>query len=104
MLRAKKSSASASLLELNPVTPLFVDIQFAARQLGVSIFAVRNLCWNKLLTPVRQGRKYLFTSAMLTELAAKLSSGEVEFPRVPTRKPKKPPKPWASDRKAKATA
>jgi hypothetical protein len=71
------------------VAPLLVDIRFASRMLGVSVFAIRNLCWHRKLKPVRQGKKYLFAPASLTDLAAKLVSGEVTFPPVPPKKAKK---------------
>ena len=66
--------------------PLLGDIRFAAARLGISVFAVRNLCWHKLLRPVRHGKKYLFAPASLTELADKLVRGEVQFPAVAPRK------------------
>lgn len=71
------------------VEPLLVDIRTAARLLGISVFAVRNLCWHRetvrLLKPVRQGLKFLFSPAVLTEFATKLVSGEVRFPATPTK-------------------
>ena len=72
--------------------PLLVDIRTASSMLGVSVFAVRNLCWHRetacVLRPVRQGLKFLFSPATLTEFAQKLVSGEIQFPATPT-KPKR---------------
>jgi hypothetical protein len=69
--------------------PLLVNIRAAATILGVSIFAVRNLCWNpqtkRVLKPVRQGLKFLFSPAALNECAAKLVSGEIQFPPTPSK-------------------
>src|ERR1700676_2779615 len=70
------------------IQPMFVDIQAASAALGISVFAVRNICWNKLLRPVRHGKKYLFTPQMLTELRDKLVSGQVVFPASPTKSAK----------------
>lgn len=72
------------------VTPLLVDIRTAAKMLGVSVFAVRNLCWHRetrlILKPVRQGLKFLFSPAALQDFATKVVSGEVHFPATPTTK------------------
>jgi len=69
--------------------PLLVDIRAAAQTLGISVFAVRNLCWHAqhraMLAPVRQGAKYLFSPAKLTDFAAALVSGRIEFPATPTK-------------------
>ena len=69
--------------------PLLVDIRVAAHILGISIFAVRNLCWNRdtkrVIKPVRQGLKFLFSPAALNDFAAKLVSGETQFPATPTK-------------------
>jgi len=58
--------------------------------LGVSVFAVRNLCWHRetarVLKPIRKGLQYLFSPAALTEFAAALLRGEAHFPAVPPRK------------------
>jgi hypothetical protein len=77
-----------------PVVPpvaLLVDIRAAAATLGISVFAVRNLCWNpqtkRVLKPVRQGLKFLFSPAALNDFAAALIRGEVQFPPTPS-KPK----------------
>jgi hypothetical protein len=91
--KAKKSVASPTELSLSAAQPLLVDIRVAATILGVSVFAVRNLCWNRdtkrVLKPVRQGLKFLFSPAALTECAAKLVSGEIQFPATPVKaKPK----------------
>jgi hypothetical protein len=73
-------------------SPLLVDIRTAASTLGVSVFAVRNLCWHRetarVLKPVRHGLKFLFSPTALTECAAKLVSGEIQFPATPI-KPKR---------------
>jgi hypothetical protein len=79
--------------EPTPV-PLLVDIRTAASTLGISVFAVRNLCWHRetawVLKPVRHGLKFLFSPAALTEFAAKLVSGEIQFPATPSKaKPRK---------------
>jgi hypothetical protein len=72
-----------------PPTALFIDIRTAASTLGVSVFAVRNLCWHRetarILKPVRQGLKFLFSPAALTEFAAKLVAGEIQFPATPVK-------------------
>jgi len=91
---------SASVVPVVPsaavpsVEPLLVDIRTAARMLGITVFAVRNLCWHRetarLLRPVRQGLKFLFSPAALTEFASKLITGEVQFPATPVKaKPRK---------------
>jgi hypothetical protein len=83
--------------EVSPSTPapapLLVDIRTAASTLGISVFAVRNLCWHRetarILKPVRHGLKFLFSPAALNEFAAKLVSGEIQFPATPVKvKPK----------------
>lgn len=84
-MRAKTVSG----ISVPAVEPLLVDIREASRRLGVSVFAIRNLCWNKLLKPIRHGRKYLFAPASLTDLVAKLVSGDVEFPPVPVKRSRK---------------
>ena len=71
-----------------------MDIRGAAAMLGITVFAVRNLCWHRetarVLKPVRQGLKFLFSPAALTECASKLVSGEIQFPATPTKaKPRK---------------
>ena len=74
--------------------PLLVDIRTAARILGISVFAVRNLCWNRdtkrVLKPVRQGLKFLFSPAALNDCAAKLVLGEIVFPATPVKTKRKP--------------
>ena len=70
---------------LPAVQPMFVDIHAASAALGLSVFAVRTICWNKLLRPVRHGKKYLFTLQMLTELRDKLVSGQVTLPVSPVK-------------------
>jgi hypothetical protein len=76
-------------LSLPAAQPLLVDIRAAATMLGISVFAVRNLCWNRdtkrVLKPVRQGLKFLFSPTALNDFAAKLVSGEVQFPATPTK-------------------
>ena len=71
--------------------PLLIDIRTAASTLGVSVFAIRNLCWHRetarILKPVRQGLKFLFSPAALNDFAAALIRGEVQFPPTPL-KPK----------------
>jgi hypothetical protein len=75
-------------LPASPI-PLLVDIRTAAQTLGISVFAVRNLCWHQhhctLLAPVRLGAKYLFSPAKLAEFAAALVAGRIEFPATPTK-------------------
>jgi len=82
-----KRSAVVSKKQSSAVSPLLVDIHIAASTLGISVFAVRNLCWHRetvrLLKPVRQGLKFLFSPDALTEFAAKLVAGEVQFPATP---------------------
>jgi hypothetical protein len=72
-------------------TPLLVDIRTAASTLGISVFAIRNLCWHRetarVLKPVRHGLKFLFSPAALNDFAAALVRGEVQFPPTPS-KPK----------------
>lgn len=87
------SKTSSAIPEVSQ-PPLLVDIRTAALTLGISVFAVRNLCWHRetarLLRPVRQGLKFLFSPAALTEFAQKLVSGEVQFPATPVKaKPRK---------------
>jgi hypothetical protein len=73
--------------------PLLVDIRTAASTLGISVFAVRNLCWHRetarILKPVRHGLKFLFSPAALNEFATKLVSGEIKFPGTPTKTKRK---------------
>ena len=92
-MRAKPRSQKSSLVQSAVApTPLLVDIQTAAQILGVSVFAIRNLCWHRetklILKPVRQGLKFLFSPAALQEFAEKLVRGEVQFPATPS-KPRK---------------
>jgi hypothetical protein len=69
--------------------PLFVDIRTAASTLGITVFAVRNLCWHRetarILKPIRHGLKFLFTPTALNEFAAKLVAGEIHFPSTPVK-------------------
>ena len=89
MSAAKQQSTidAASAVAVPSTVPLLVDIKAAAQILGTSVFNVRNLCWHhqtrNLLSPVRLGKKYLFSPAKLTEFAAALVAGRVEFPRTP---------------------
>jgi hypothetical protein len=84
-MRSTKSAVPT--VAIPPVVPLLINLKQASAQLGVTPFALRNLLWHDktrhLLKPVRQGLKYLFSPAVLTEFAAKLVAGEVEFPRTP---------------------
>jgi hypothetical protein len=70
--------------------PLLVDLKSAAKILGVTPFCVRNCCWHdeqrQILKPVRHGQKYLFSPAALADFAAKLVSGEIEFPATPVKR------------------
>jgi len=76
-----------------PPVALLIDIRTAASTLGISVFAVRNLCWHRetarILKPVRQGLKFLFSPAALNEFAAKLVAGEVRFPATPVKAKRK---------------
>jgi hypothetical protein len=65
------------------VTPLLIPIETASLRLGVTVFAMRNLVWNRLLKPVKHGRRYLFADADLVALAERLRCGEVSFPPTP---------------------
>jgi hypothetical protein len=82
-----KSVVPPTDLSLPATQPLLVDIRVAASVLGISVFAVRNLCWNsqtkRVLKPVRHGLKLLFSPSALNDFAAKLVSGEVQFPATP---------------------
>jgi hypothetical protein len=84
----RRNSSEAAMPVASPA-PLLVDIRTAASTLGISVFAVRNLCWNpqtkRVLKPVRHGLKFLFSPAALNEFATKLVSGEVQFPATPTK-------------------
>jgi hypothetical protein len=86
---SQKKSAPIGSPAVPSVEPLLVDIRTAAQKLGVSVFAVRNLCWNRdtarVLKPVRQGLKFLFSPAALSEFATKLVNGEVQFPATPVK-------------------
>jgi hypothetical protein len=89
---ASKNSFAAVIPEISqPPAPLLVDIRTAARLLGISVFAVRNLCWHRetarLLKPVRQGLKFLFSPVAVADFTQKLVNGEVQFPSTPS-KPK----------------
>jgi hypothetical protein len=83
--------------EVSPSTPapspLLVDIRTAASLLGISVFAVRNLCWHRetkhILKPVRQGLKFLFSPIAVADFATKLVAGEIQFPATPTKSRKR---------------
>jgi hypothetical protein len=72
--------------------PLLIDIRAASRLLGISVFGVRVACWDPktahVLRPVRHGLKFLFSPAAIADFAAKIISGELQFPRSPS-KPKR---------------
>ena len=93
MARTRKSVAPPTDLSSPALQPLLVDIRTAAAILGISIFAVRNLCWNpqtkRALKPVRQGLKFLFSPPALNDFAAKLVAGEIQFPQTPTKMKRK---------------
>jgi len=93
-------TAPNSASPASSVPPLLIDIREASRQLGITVFAVRNLCWHsqtaRLLKPIRHGKKYLFSPAVVTEFAAKLVRGEASFPPVA--------KPTPTERATKAKA
>jgi excisionase family DNA binding protein len=58
--------------------PFFVDIREAARRLGFTVWAMRNLCWSKKIRYVRQGRrKFLFAPEDLKAYAEKLRADGV---------------------------
>jgi hypothetical protein len=88
-LHKQSSVAPAQELSLSVAQPLLIDIRAAAAMLGVSVFAVRNLCWTadtkRVLKPIRHGLKLLFSPAALNDFAAKLVSGELQFPPTPTK-------------------
>lgn len=91
---SRKKSAPIVSPAVPSVEPLLVDIRTAALTLGVSVFAVRNLCWHRetarVLKPVRHGLKFLFSPAALSEFATKLVNGDVQFPSTPIKaKPRK---------------
>jgi hypothetical protein len=83
-------TVSASVIQ-SPA-PLLIDIRAASRLLGISVFGVRVACWNpktaRALKPVRHGLKFLFSPAAIADFAAKIISGEIQFPRSPS-KPRK---------------
>jgi hypothetical protein len=89
--KAVQQQTAIAIPAVQSSEPLFVDIKEAARRLGTSVFAIRNLCWNRdtarRLKPVRHGLKFLFSPTSLTEFAAALVRGEVKFPPTPS-KPK----------------
>jgi hypothetical protein len=94
--KAIQRQPEITLPAVSPVStpPLLVDIRTAAAILGISIFAVRNACWNRdtkrALKPVRQGLKFLFSPVALNDFAAKLVAGEIQFPATPVKaKPRK---------------
>jgi hypothetical protein len=92
--RAKNVAVPPTDLSSPAGQPLLVDIRAAAALLGVSVFAVRNLCWNRdtkrVIKPVRLGLKLLFSPTVLNECAEKLVAGEIQFPATPTKaKPRK---------------
>jgi hypothetical protein len=72
--------------EIAIIQPIFKDIRYAAQRMGLTVYAMRVLVWNRLVRPVKKGQAYLFTEKMIEELGVKLASGELEFPRVPSRK------------------
>ncbi len=86
-----KSQPAVAIPAVPSAQPLLIDIRGAAQTLGVSVFAIRNLCWNqptaRILKPVRHGLKFLFSPAALADFATKLVNGEIEFPATPS-KPK----------------
>jgi hypothetical protein len=83
------SSAALAPQTQQSLAPLLVDIRTAAQTLGISVFAVRNLCWHRetarVLKPIRHGLKFLFSPAALTEFTQKLVSGEMHFPPTPVK-------------------
>jgi hypothetical protein len=54
------------------IEPLFVDIHGAAHILGFTVWAVRNLIWDRKIRYVKRGRKYFFSPADLRDYAEKL--------------------------------
>jgi hypothetical protein len=89
-----KTSSAAAVPEFSQLpAPLLVDIKTAAQMLGTSVFSIRNLCWHQqsrsLLAPVRQGKKYLFAPAKLTEFVAALVAGRAHFPATPAKATRK---------------
>jgi Helix-turn-helix domain len=64
-----------SQLVINPSLPepLFVNISEAARRLGFTVWAMRNLCWSEQIPFVRFGRrKLLFSPDDLKTFAERL--------------------------------
>jgi hypothetical protein len=86
---AIQNSQLAPAVPSLPAVPLLVPIKTASQMLGVSVFAMRVLCWDPkakhILKPVRHGAAYLFAPASLKELADALVSGKIEFPRSPSK-------------------
>jgi|SRR5271156_6647732 len=84
---------SVSAVTVSSAVPLLVDIKAAAQTLGISVFAVRNLCWHPqhrtLLAPVRQGAKYLFHPAKLSAFVDALIAGKISFPSTPVKTKRK---------------
>jgi hypothetical protein len=90
----RRSLSEPAMPEGSQPAPLLVDIRTAASTLGISVFAVRNLCWHRetarILKPIRHGLKFLFSPAALNDFAAALVRGEVAFPATPVKaKPRK---------------
>ena len=94
---SNKRSVHVFLKKSNPASTRSLiaraNARAAASTLGVSVFAVRNLCWHRetarILKPVRHGLKFLFSPAALNEFAAKLVAGEIQFPATPTKMKRK---------------
>jgi excisionase family DNA binding protein len=64
---------SVSTHQENLPDPLFVDIREAARRLGFTVWAMRNLVWGKKIRFVKRGRrKYFFSPADLKAYAERL--------------------------------
>jgi hypothetical protein len=70
-LRTKRSAVN-SVINQSLLEPLFVDICGAARILGFTVWAVRNIVWDHKIRYVRRGRKYFFSPDDLKAYAAKL--------------------------------
>jgi hypothetical protein len=93
MSPAKQQSAihAVSAVAVPLAIPLLIDIKAAAQMLGISVFAVRVLCWDpktaRILKPIRHGLQFMFSPAALVELRDALVAGTVQFPRSPS-KPK----------------
>lgn len=58
-----------------PATPLLLNIPDAARVLGTTTWAIRQMLWSKTIPFVKIGKRYLIAPADLEAYVAQLKAG-----------------------------